>query len=238
MLQRVTQGPDKTIGQQNPQKGTHQGRRYVQTQLSRRATQGFHGDDDPHHRRHNTKTRQGIRHPTQGVGRMLRLLKTGFDVLVHQGFQLKRRQVARGNDAQIVADEFQQNVLVGDAGITIENITFAGVFHILLDGHQTVAAGLVEQLIEQRQQIHIQCLAIAPPQKGVDHRLEHLFHHVRWVRHNKGTKGGATDDQQLKGLPQGQQLTVGEHIPSQHTGGNNHESDKLNHMACKAFQRL
>jgi hypothetical protein len=102
------------------------------------------------------RRRPGARWPPRGVG----LLVVGVDLAVHQRLDLVRIEVARHHHAQVVGDELDHVVVVAHRRVLLEQRRVVRVLDVLLDRHQAFLARLLQDVVEQRQQLHVARLGV------------------------------------------------------------------------------
>src|SRR5690606_44891 len=201
MVQHRADRADNTVSEKNPHKGPHQSRGDVGTNGRNFAINGAHGNHNPQYGSNNTKARQGIRDPAHRIGRRFQFVHTGFNFLVHQRFQLERRQVAGGNNTEIIGDKMGQFFIGLNGRITGKQRTGGRAFDIRLNGHNTFTAGFVENVIQQPENIHVQGFVYLAAHDDLRGHSETMFHHMPGIGNQEGTEGGTDDNQNFKGLP-------------------------------------
>ncbi len=225
VLQGARQRADEAVGGENPEEGTHQGGGDVVADLRLAAfAKQRHGDDDAEYRGDDTEARQGVGDLGHRVGRMLQVLLETGQFHVEQAFQLVRRHVAGGHDAQVVTDIGGHPLVLQHAGVLAEDGTGRGVLDVRLDRHHPFAPALVEDLVEHAQHLEVVGLGKAV----AEHLRRFLQHH-----HERAARVGleerpqcrATDDQDLEGLDDGADLAAGEQEAPEDTGENDDDAD-------------
>src|SRR3546814_7560293 len=92
----------------------------------RRVGKRAHGMDDAEHRGDDAEARHGVGQGAQGARYLVRFVMVGFQLLVDQRFQLVRILGAERHHAQIVAQELEHVMVLGDRGELREEAAFVG----------------------------------------------------------------------------------------------------------------
>ncbi len=108
-----------------------------------RTAESSHGDDDAEHGRHNAQAGQGIGHGTEGGGGLRGILVVHLEVEVEHLVEVEGIDAGDGH-AQRIADEIANVMVFEEGGVLEEDLTLVGLFHVGLESHQAVLAGLVE----------------------------------------------------------------------------------------------
>ena len=159
---------------------------------------------------------------------MLQLFLEAEQLHVEQAFQLVRRHVAGGHDAQVITD-IRGHALVFEHGRVLgKNRAGRGVFDIAFDRHHAFAAAFVEDLVDQPQHFQIKRVgeARAEHAQGL---LDHVHGHIAWVGLQKCAERGTADNQHFERLDQCGDFTVGEDVPSEHTCDDDNDADNFSH---------
>ena len=114
-----------------------------------------HGHHNTQYRGHDTEARHAVGNPGNGVGRMLQLFLEVIQLHVKQPLKLVGGHVARGHDAQVIADKRGHALIFKDSGVFGEDRAGGRVFNVALDGHHAFATTFVENLVNQAQHFKI-----------------------------------------------------------------------------------
>ncbi len=95
------------------------------------------------------------------VTRRSLLLVMGLEFLVHQRFHLVDVVGAQRHHAQVVAEEFDGVVVVGECREALEDRRAFGVFDMRLEGQQALGLHQLEQAELQAEQLDIGRLVVA-----------------------------------------------------------------------------
>ena len=90
VLKTDSERTHETIAGQNTEKGADQGGRYAMTDFGRRAVNFRHSDHDTQHCRYDSQTGQRVGGSTQRCWWLHLSFMHGFNVGVHQVFQIMR----------------------------------------------------------------------------------------------------------------------------------------------------
>ncbi len=127
----------------------------------------------------------------------VRLRVVGLDLAVHQAFDLVRVEVARDHHAQVVGDELDHVVVAADDGVLLEQRRAGRVVDVLLDRHQAFLARLLQDVVEQRHQLHVARLRVLRALEDAGDRCDRRLQHLRLVVHRERAERAAQDRQQL-----------------------------------------
>jgi hypothetical protein len=123
----------------------------------------------------------------------------GVDLGVHQGLDLVRVQVAAHHHAQVVGDEVGHVVVVAHVGVLLEQRRVVRVFNVFFDRHQALFAGLLQDVVEQRQQLHEAGLGVLASLEAHANARHRGLDHVHLVVGQKGPQCSAKDGGQFEG---------------------------------------
>lgn len=125
------------------------------------------------------------------------LVVVGVDLAVHDAFNLVCVQIARDHHAQIVGDELDHMMVTAHVWKLLENCRAVRVFNILLDGHQPLFTGLLQDVVQQGQELHISRLGVLATLKQGWHGLQGGLEHFRLVVDDKRPQGTAQNRHEL-----------------------------------------
>jgi hypothetical protein len=117
----------------------------------------------------------------------------GLDLAVHQRLDLVRVQVARDHHAQVVGDELDHVVVVADGRVLLEQRRLVRVLDIVLDRHQALLAGLLQDVVKQRHQLHVARLGVLAALEALPHAGQRGLQHLGLVVRDEGAQRGTAD---------------------------------------------
>ena len=129
----------------------------------------------------------------------VRLLVMGVDLAVHQRLDLMGVQVARHHHAQVVGDELRHVVVVADHRVFLEQRRSVRLFHVLLDRHQAFLAGLLQDVVHQRHQLHVARLGVLAALEALAQALGRGLQHLGLVVGDERAEGRASNGRHLEG---------------------------------------
>src|SRR5450830_540190 len=229
MGQAGSERSKETIGRQNTEECTDEGRTHVHANgLLVAFAQGRHGHHNTEYRRDNTKPGHGVSNAGHGVRRVFQLFFKAEQLHVEQAFQLVRRHVAGGHDAQVITDVGGHALIFEHGRVLGENRAGGGVFDIAFDGHHAFAAALVEDLEYQTQ--HFQVKGVGETRAEHAQRLlDHMHGHVAGVGLQECAECRAANNHHFEGLDQRSNLAVRQDIATEHTCKNDDDADYFSH---------
>jgi len=89
-------------------------------------------------------------------------------------------------------------VVGGDGGVLLEHRRLVRVLHVLLDRHQAFLAGLLQQVVLQRHELHVARLGVTAALEATRQPLERSFHHLHLVVDDESAQGRAQDGRHLE----------------------------------------
>ena len=147
------------------------------------------------------------------------LLVVGVDFAVHQRLDLVRIEVARHHHAQVIGHELNHMVIAAHRGVLFENLGFVGRLDILFNGHQPLFAGLLQDVIEHRHQLHVACLGVFGALERHGNGRCRGLEHLGLVVDHKGPERTAQngDDLEGQGLQDHGNISTVQHIHAEDT---------------------
>jgi hypothetical protein len=118
----------------------------------------------------------------------MRLLVVGIDFTVHQGLDLVGIEVARHHHAQVVGHELHHMVVAAHRGVLLEYLGLVGRLDVLLDRHQALLAGLLQDVVEQRHQFHVARLGVFGAFERLRDQLDGGLEHLGLVVDDEGAQ--------------------------------------------------
>ena len=127
------------------------------------------------------------------------LLVVGFDFAVHQRLDLVRIEVARHHHPQVVREELDHVVIAAHCRVFLEDFRLGGRFHIFLDGHQPLFAGLLQNVIEHCHELHVTRLGVLGALERHGYRRHRGLEHLGLVVDHKRAQRTAENRHDLEG---------------------------------------
>src|ERR1700722_10636301 len=131
--------------------------------------------------------------------------------------------------AQRIADKVTNVVIFHKAGVLGKNRTLARLFHIALQRHQAVFAGLVEQVIHHFEGVDIGLLAELGSAECSADSSGDRFDDVQRIRDQDGAYRGAANNDQLRRLHEHSHIAVLHQVAGGHATENNDDADNCEH---------
>ena len=122
-----------------------------------------------------------------------------FEVEVEHLVEVEGVDAGDGH-AQGVADEVAHMVILEEGGILGEDGTLLWLFDVGFEGHESVFASLVEQVVHHFQGVDISLLAEFGAREDASDAAGDFLENVERIRDKEGADGGAADDDQFGGL--------------------------------------
>ena len=110
----------------------------------------------------------------------------------------------------------------------MEDFALFGMFDVVLQPNQTIAAGYVEDLKHHHENIEVVLLCKASPENAGELFYQRL-QHCRGGCNNQGAQGCAADDEDFVGLIEGHHFAPVPHETAQNRTDNNYSADKCKH---------
>ena len=110
-----------------------------------------------------------------------------------------RIQIARDHQAQVVRHELHGVMIIADRGELLENRRVLGVFNVILDRHQPFLAYLLEDVVEQRHQLHVTRLGVFRAFQQRGERGQGRLQHLGLVGHDECAERATADGHELGG---------------------------------------
>ena len=200
------------IGEEDAAECAHQRRADQAAENFRRLVERAHGVDDAEHRRHDAERGQAVGHRLIGVHRLVLLVREGFDLFVHQGFDFMRLRIADDDEAAIVADERNEIRVSQQFRKSLEYFRFLRIVEVALDLAARLGAQFAHQGVQHREQVE----EVA--------RLGHLV--------------GDRFDKGLAAVLDGRE-GIGDNEDAQRRAANDHELERLHeHLEMPAQRRV
>ena len=154
----------------------------------------------------------------------------GFQLDVDQRIELVGTgDAARRQQAQIVGDEFGQVVVGEELGILAEDLAGLRFIDIGFKRHHALLARLDQQVIEQREGVHVVLLLVLGALQHFGNRGESSFHDFHRISDHEGAKGRAANNNQFIGLPQSRKFTVGQNEAAGDAAEHDDDADDEEH---------
>ncbi|MCY1366175.1 hypothetical protein D9M69_530560 [compost metagenome] len=183
-----------------------------------------------HHGRDDAQRRQRVAHAREAVAGHGGLVADGVDLVVHEGLDLVRVGVAADDQAQVVAQEHGDALVRQDGRVAAEDLALLRRLHVGLELHHALLAGLGEQLVQQRQQVHVELAVVLgrtqQERQLPDGRLDGLA----VVARDECAERGAADHEQLHGLEQHAEMPAHEAVAAE-DGADHHQISHQNQHA-------
>ena len=125
-------------------------------------------------------------------------LVVGLDFAVHQRLDFMRVEVARHHHAQVVRHELHHMVVRTDAWVFGEQRRLLGVLNVSLDRHQPFLARLLQDVVEQRHQVHVARLGVLVALERCRNGSHRGLEHLGLVVHDERPQGGAANRDHFK----------------------------------------
>jgi hypothetical protein len=136
---------------------------------------------------------------------------------------------AGDSHAQGVADEIAHVMILEEGWILSEDGTILGLFDIGFESHESVFAGLVEQVIHHFQSVDVGLLSELGAAEDSTDAASNLLEDMERIRDEESADGGAADDDQFRRLHKYPQVPVFHEIAGHHTTEDNDDSDNRKH---------
>src|SRR5258706_12933017 len=221
-------GADQPIAEQDAEESAHQrGRNFFPDSL-RRSAQRAHGDDDAKHGSDNSQAGQGIRHAVKRGRGQRRLMMMDLEVQVEHLVQIKSVDAGNGH-AQGIADKVPHMMVLENGWRLGEQGTLVRLLDVVLEGHQSIFAGLVEQVIHCLQGIDVGLLFVFGAGENAANSSGNLLEDVEWIGDEDGADGGAADGDKFRGLDQDAEIPVLHQIAGDDAAEDNDNADDREH---------
>ncbi len=126
----------------------------------------------------------------------------GVDFLVHQRFDLMAAGIADDDQADIVADEGGQFLVLQNGRCRLEDRGFVRIVDVAFDFVARLGAQVAHQAVEDAERIEIMALLRNLVGEGLAERLPGILDDLHRVRHDEPADAGAADDHKLERLVQ------------------------------------
>lgn len=156
-----------------------------------------------------------------------------FQFQFEQRFQLVRLDVAADHQAQAIGDEVQQVMVGHHLGIVAEDGAVLGPFDMVFQCHEAIAAGLVQQLVDQAQGGLVVVGAVLRALEHAHDAAERLLDDLARGADQERAQRRAADNHQLVGLPQRAQLSMRQHIAAEDADDDDDEANDDEHGAAR-----
>ena len=197
------------------------------TQLRRRSVQLSHGDDDAQHRGHDAQSREGVGDAREHLGNLLDLLFVRLHVGLDGDVDGSRVDAVH-QLAQRVAVEVHGLVVREEFGVLLEDRASGGSRHVLFDGKDSLLADLVVQLVLHHQDVH-EILAGKSVREDLPDLLAQRRKHVGGRADQRSSDRRPAQNQELRRLDQGQDVSAGHDEAAQNTHDDNDDADDREH---------
>ena len=121
-----------------------------------------------------------------------------------------------------------------DGGTFGKQGTLLRLFDVVLEGHQAVFAGLVEEFVHHLQRVDVGLLAVFGARENADDSAGDLGENVERIGDEDGADGGAADDEQFGGLEEDADIAVLHQIAGDYCAEDNHDADDGKHRSVLA----
>ena len=131
--------------------------------------------------------------------------------------------------AQRVADEIAHVMILEEGGILGEDGTLLGLFDVGFERHQSVFAGLVEQVVHHFQGVDVGLLAELGAAEDATDSASDFLEDMERIRDEEGADGGAADDDQFRGLDKHPEVAVLHEVAGHDTTEDDDDADNRKH---------
>jgi len=158
----------------------------------------------------------------------------GLQLLLHQGFDLLNIERTTQHHAQVVANEFGQVMVFGDAGVFFKQRTGFRLFNVGFQGHQAIATNLLQNFKHQAQEVHALALGRCRRFERLGQSSECGLQVSSRVTGNEIAHGQTHNTQHLGRLPKHPHVSAVKGVPQQGTAQSDDHTNYPGHV-CSLF---
>ena len=126
----------------------------------------------------------------------------GLDFFIHQGFHLVRLVRSQCHQADIVTQECDRGFAVVEFRKLLKQVTFLGIFDMLLQRQHALHLHEFEHRVEKREQFEKAFFVVARSLQQSHRRLDRGFYNSLGIGDDEGTDGGTDNDDEFDRLNQ------------------------------------
>jgi hypothetical protein len=124
---------------------------------------------------------------------------------------------ASDGHAERVTDEIADVVIFENGGAFGEEGAFIGLLDVVLEGHESIFSGFVEEVVHHFQRIDVGFLGVLGAAEDTDYACDNLLEDVERVGDEDGADGGSADGDEFRGLDEDFEVAVLHKIAGDHT---------------------
>ncbi|EGE59941.1 hypothetical protein RHECNPAF_1760025 [Rhizobium etli CNPAF512] len=213
------------VGQQDAEEGADQRRADQVAEHFGRIVDVGHRLDDAENGRDDTDRREGIAHDLDRVVGLHLVVHDGVELFIHQRLDFVAARVADDDQADIIADEGRQLLVLQNRGCLLEDRRFGRIVDMGFDFVSRLGAQVTHQRIEHAERIEIIALLRHGVLEGFAERLAGILHHLHRIGHDEAAEAGAADDDEFEGLEQSLHVAAHRHEAADDTAASHYKSD-------------
>ena len=199
---------------------------------------GVHRDHDAQHGGQDAEARHRLGHLVQRLGRLGQFFVDGFEFLLQHAFQLVGVDLAHRHQAEVVDDERQQLRLFQDQRIALEHRAVLRRLDVGVERLQAAGRRL-QQFVHQQQELALELGVVLVLARDLLHLADQFDQHVFRIGEHERAEGGAADDDQLVGLPDGAGAAAHHHVAAEYRAEHDEDAKDLHdcyYLSCLVVQ--
>src|SRR5579863_8442686 len=138
--------------------------------------------------------------------------------------------------AERIADKVADVVVFEDGGAFGEHRTFFGLFDVVLKSHQSVFAGLVQQVVHHFQRIDVSLPGVLGAAEDTSDAANNLLEDVQRVGDENGADGGSADGDKFCGLNEHPEVAVLHEVAGDDATEDDDNSNNCKHELARMNQ--
>ena len=158
-----------------------------------------------------------------------------LEVQVEHLVQIKSVDAGNGH-AQGIANKVPDMVILENCWRLGEQRTLVRFFDVVLEGHQSVFAGFVEQVIHRLQRIDVGLLVVFGAGENASNPCGNLLEDVKWIGDEDGADGRTANGDKFRGLNQDAEIPVLHQIAGDDAAEHNDNADDGEHDFARTAQ--
>jgi hypothetical protein len=219
----------EAVGDENAQKGSHQGGGDLLTDLFNGTGDGSHGDDNAQNGGDNAEAGHGIGGLCQHADGALVFIFHGREFDFQKDLEVVGFYFAIDDRTQRVAEEFHGVFVLLKGRILGKNAAGVGLGHMLLQRNHSAASAQHEQFIQRFEQIVVSGPSMRGSFESAQTLLDKSDQHGARRHDHQGTEGGAENDDEFGDVNERLCIAARHYKAAHYRSQNNNRAENDNH---------
>jgi len=228
-------GTDQSVAEQDAEESADQGSGNFLADFLRRAAERTHCDDDTQDSGDDPKAGEGVSHVAERSGGQSGLMMMNFEVEVEHLVEIEGIYAGDGH-AQRIANKVADVVVPEDGWTRRKQRTLVWFLYVVLKGHESIFAGLVEQVVHHLQRIEVSLFRVLRAAEDAADSAGDLLENVKRIGDEDSTDGRAADGDQFGWLKEDADVSVLHEIAGGDAAEHHDNADNGEHELTRLAQ--